>query len=338
MTGSLEDRFVRFLRSLPNSEEIDALSPAKESAKGRRADYLLAGRQVILELKTLNKDTSHKVAAELEKQSLRDDYPVFYGERELQKVLDALPDGGEIHKRIYDAITRSIEKDVRSAEEQITETRKLFTLPNSVGLLVILNESIEVLDPTVVASRVSQLLGRVRTGRSAADKVDFVWLILESHSVQGLGRQRVHPNVLIIGEGGERYPWFRGFHADMQSRWAAFNNAARIDGGDDIAGLRYISSKQEAAAPATQLPLHEVWRLKYRSRPVLRSKSDNEVLEFGGDLLARILPSILVGGTGFDKDRDLPLMEMFTGFIEEMNFRGLDMRRVPRPPIPDHSR
>ncbi len=335
MRECLEGRFTRFLKSLPHAEEIDALALAKETSGVRRADFFLASRSVILELKALTKDTSHKVDEEMNRQRDRDEFPLFYGERDLQKILDALPDGDEIHRRIYGAITRSVEQAVRSAEEQVSQTRELFRLPNSVGLLVILNESVEVLDPTVVASRVSQLLTRGRSGRSTAEKLDFVWLIFESHSVQGVGRLRAYPSVLIVGDGGVRYEWYDGFHADLQERWAKFNNAEQIDGGDDIADMRYASGKTAESPPPSHLPLHEVWWRQYRASPHLRALSDAGLLEFGGSLLSTMLPPLLTGGRGFDKQRDMPAMEVFTGFLEEMNFRGLDMKRVPRPAIPE---
>jgi hypothetical protein len=55
------------------------------------------------------------------------------------------------------AIGRSVEDVVRSAEEQVSNTRDVLGIPNAVGMLAILNESVEILDPTVVGHRVAQL-------------------------------------------------------------------------------------------------------------------------------------------------------------------------------------
>lgn len=104
MPKNLEDRFTRFLLSLPGAELIDSLPLAQQTTGVRRADFLLGQRHVIVELKTLTVDTAHKAEAEMERHSTREEYPVFYGERDLHKVLAALPDAEKIHRRIYDAI------------------------------------------------------------------------------------------------------------------------------------------------------------------------------------------------------------------------------------------
>ena len=47
--------------------------------------------------------------------------------------------------------------------------------------------------------------------------------------------------------------------------------------------------------------------------------------------MGRVTPHFLKGGPGYDAEVVGALMEEFTHLIEEMNFRGLDMRRIPRP-------
>jgi hypothetical protein len=149
------------MTSFPNVEPIDNIDLPTSGKDSKRADYFWFKRQVIVELKTLKTDTSSKAQKEVDKHEDREDYPLFYGEMELQKVLRHLPDGEEINRRIYRNITRSIEDIIRSADKQINETKALFGLRDSIGLLIVLSENISILSPEVITRRVSELLNHV---------------------------------------------------------------------------------------------------------------------------------------------------------------------------------
>ncbi len=165
---TLEDRFKQFFGSLPGIEPIDTLFPAGSFPNKRRADYLLAQRSIVIELKTLKNDTSAKVEKELTRHRNRSDFPLIYGSVEVSKVLRHLPDGEQINQKIYQDIARSVEDAVRSAETQITDTEEILSLTGNVGLLVLLNENIDVLSPHVVVRRTSELLCRRRTDNSVS--------------------------------------------------------------------------------------------------------------------------------------------------------------------------
>ena len=106
MPSDLESRFLRFLATLQDAESLDELLGDPKFDGQRRADYLLFGRRVILELKSLETDTSHKVESEMDKHRDREDFPLFYGTVDLQAVLKHLPDGKEINDRIFYKTTR----------------------------------------------------------------------------------------------------------------------------------------------------------------------------------------------------------------------------------------
>src|SRR5688572_2075707 len=80
VTTALERRFLAFLSQLPGSESLDVLLNSQAYIGERRADYLLFDRKLILEVKSLEVDTSHKAEAELDRHRNRPDFPVFYGE------------------------------------------------------------------------------------------------------------------------------------------------------------------------------------------------------------------------------------------------------------------
>jgi hypothetical protein len=332
MTASLEERFTRFLASLPGAEAIDGMVLPEDPERRRKADFLLAKREVVLELKTLTVDSSHKVEAAVDKHRERDEFPLFYGTADVRKVLSHLPDGEDIYRRMVNSLGRSIEEAVRSAEEQVTHTRHVLCIPNAIGMLVILNESVEILDPVVVGHRVAQLMRRERTGNSDAEKLDFVWLLFESHALGVVGGVPAMPSMLIRGERAARFPWFTAFHNDVVERWAALNNGAVVDGGSpDPMAMRFTATKGLTSPPPTELPRHEVWRRQYHAQPYLRHLGDDAVLAHGGALMQRLMPHFIKGGPGYVAEVVMPLMEQFTHFQEEASFRALDLRKMPKP-------
>lgn len=329
---SLEARFTRFLQALPGAESIDHLALPEDHQHRRKADFLLSHRKVIVELKTLTDDPSHKIEATADKHRSRNDWPLFYGTADVRKVLGNLPDGEAIYAKMVNALGRSVETAVRSAEEQVAHTRRVLELPDAAGLLVILNESVDVLDPYVVGHRVAQLMRRSRTGNGEAEKLDFVWLLFESHVMGMVQGHPAVPCILINGEGKDRFPWFHALHHDLVACWAHANGGISLESdAPDPSKIKFVPMKEATAPPPKQLPRHEWWRRRYHARPYLRSLTDEALLAKGAEIIRRVMPHFLDGGPGYVAEQVNPLMEEFTHFLEEMNFRGLDMRRVPRP-------
>lgn len=224
MTNTLEDQFQKFLSFLPGSENIDSLAIPKGGENSQKADYFLAKRQIIIEIKSLKKDTSHKVEKIIEPHRERSEFPNFYGERDLQDVLTHLPDGEEIKKTIYEKITTSIEKAFKKADDQITETKNLFNVPYAQGVLVILNESIDIFSPDVLLHKVAHLLNKKNSkGEVRYQAIVCAWIIFESHYIQ------INPNlkapliVLLTGPQSKDHPELADFIDEIQPKWAEFN-------------------------------------------------------------------------------------------------------------------
>lgn len=329
---TLEARFTRFLEGLPGAEVIDRLAWPGDPQHRRKADFLLSNRKVIVEIKTLTDDPSPKVEATADKHCERDDWPVFYGTSDVRKVLANLPDGEAIYSKMVNALGRSVETAVRSAEEQVTHTRRALGLPHAAGVLVILNDSIDILDPYLVGHRVAQLMRRPRTGNREAEKLDFVWLMFESHVMGSVEGFPAVPCILINGEGKDRFPWFGHLHHDLVRRWACANGGISVAGdAPDPSKIKFLSMKDATTPPPKQLPRHEWWRSRYHARPYLQPLTDDELLSRGADIMRRVMPHFLKGGPGYLAETVNPLMEEFTHFLEEMNHRGIDMRRIPKP-------
>ncbi len=94
---NLERRFKVFLGELEGAESIDDLTLTREQQRASKADYFFDGRSIIGELKALYSDTAPKVKAILAPHRERPEWPIFFGEHDLQKILRHLPDRDEIN-------------------------------------------------------------------------------------------------------------------------------------------------------------------------------------------------------------------------------------------------
>jgi hypothetical protein len=136
---SLEERFNAFLSQLDNAENIDSALSDAELGGGERADFLLAGCRIVLELKTIATDPEYKVEERLAPYRERPEFPVFYWQTDLNDVLTYLPDGEEIRLKVTHAVTRSVQGALEKADDQIEVTKKTLNIEQACGVVAILN-------------------------------------------------------------------------------------------------------------------------------------------------------------------------------------------------------
>lgn len=332
MPTDLESRFHSFMESLPDTESIDSIIDGPEFDGEKRADYLVFDRRVIIELKSLEVDTSPKVDKELEFHRDRDDFPVFYGEVELQKILKHLPDGDQINRRIFNNTTRSIEEGARSAAKQLQNTARLLDLPDAIRLLVLLNQDIDILAPDVAVARLSPLMCRTNDAGTTTSTIDFAWLIFESHSIAEGPAQVNMPSILLEGPRSQEMPGFIPMFETLQAAWATFNKRPLVrKAAESFEGLS-ISSAASSKVPVGngRLTRQEFWEQKYAQYPYLRTLSDAQVLEKGAAAINALTPNFLVGGPRFPAGQLEQLMVAWSDFLCEARYRGLDLRNLPK--------
>jgi len=332
MAGSLNDRFKGFLSQLPFAEVVDDLKLPPEFDESKRADFLIENRKAIIEIKSLESDPEHKIHTELENHQERDEYPLFYGEMELNKVLKHLPDGDDIQRKLFYKISRSIEQSFREADKQICATKEMLSCPDLIGLLVLLNEDISVLSPEVISYRVSQLLVKTDDDGSLHYKnITSVWFILENFSLKTRRRSKLLPSIVIDGPDAVKRPELTNILDILQSNWAAFNGVPYVTGViGKIADSDFIRLSELEKEHQQFKPRHELWRQWYRNDPYLRSLSDDAVLTHGARLLSFMAPNFLKDGHKIPFEKMAQFMEGWTHFLEEVRFRGLDLKKMPK--------
>ena len=81
---TLEGRFMAFLEQLEGAESIDDTWSDAELSHGKRADFLLDQRRIVLEIKSLQADPEYKVEERLSAHRGRPEFPAFYWESDLK--------------------------------------------------------------------------------------------------------------------------------------------------------------------------------------------------------------------------------------------------------------
>jgi hypothetical protein len=335
MRQTLEERFIRFAKGLRGAEFIDDLDLTREQQEAQKADFFFQNRTIIGELKSLKTSTEGKIEAVLEPYRDTPEWPHFYGEQEVHKVTKFLPNGDELNRKIFNAVTDSIEGLIEKANRQIRTTKETFNLPSAGGLLIILNDIVDILTPDVLVQRARRALQkRTQAGERRFPHVTYVWSINAAHYVELRPGLKAMP-LLILPSGLPDPNGIEAFLRSLGPKWAAFDGAPFIRGDADTFGKFRFNKFSDDLKRRQPMPRHEVWRLRYRENPYLRPLSKDELFEFGLRALSKSGKIMSVRA----KRKPTPQMmdeagSEFTHFIEEMNFRAIDMREFSDANLP----
>lgn len=310
----MEARFQSFAMSMEGAESIDDLPI--DTSLGQRADYLWRGRSVVVEVKLLRGDPQDKINKMFDELQKRDDFPVFLGKVNVHKLVEDLPDGPDLLRRLHQKVMRSTEAAFRDAKDQIASTKRLLGLQDALGVMVLLNPDIEALDPVNVGQEISRLMEKRQHDTWS---VDVVWLLSEAHFMENAS-----PCILIEGSKSSRLPWADAYLATFNDRWAGFNNSPMINSDSNVlADMDFQRKSERVTNPLTN---EQRWRATYRANPYLAKLDDEAVRAFGYKVAMEMKPYFLEGGPRVPM-ADLELrLERWTHFLEEASRRGLDVR------------
>ena len=312
-------------------EVIDELDLPVNFPKEKRADFLIERRKVIVEIKSLESDPEYKVQDEMAKHEGREEHPLYYGELELSQIVRYLPDGEQINRRLFYKISRSLENSFRKGDKQIGATKEILGCANAYGLLVFLNEELDILSPEVISYRVSELLTK-KDGDSGLHykHITSVWFILENYTVKLKQGAKLLPSIVVHGPNAVDHQDLSIILNELQLAWASFNNIPLVTGNvKNIRDINFVTLSKLEEEHQRFLPRHEVWRKGYRIAPYLRSLSDEAVLEHGARLIGLMAPNFMKGGSKIPFKQMTHYMEGWTHFLEESEFRGLDFKKMP---------
>lgn len=324
----LEAKFVDFVRSLKNAEVVDEIELSLEQKKAKKPDFFFCDRQFIGEMKAINADTEYKAVAMLEEQRERPEFPIFYEPWDSNKILNCLPDGRFIKERMVKAITTGLEKSLKKANKQIESSKQTYNVKTAEGILIIINDLVEVLSPEVIAYRVNQLLNRKRhSGELFHPDVAVVLIISGLHIVRSEYGQELVPIITVVNFNVDDYEAARDYTRWLERKWAEFNGIPFIESNIKFNELKTL--KREKEKLPKQPTRSEFWKKQYKTAPYLRGLSEDELLSHAKDLSYNMLPRVLRGNHEKPSQQESnEMMELNTHLMEEFNHRGIDFRKL----------
>jgi hypothetical protein len=326
---NLEGRFKVFLRDFEGAECIDDLPLTLEQRRANKADYFFDNRKVICELKALYTDVNDKVEAILAPYRETPEWPIFYGEQEIQKVLRNLPDGDKVGAKLMEALTDSIEAIVEKANRQIRATKETFGLPDAGGLLIIVNDTVDILSPDLITYRVRRALNkRTSGGESRFPHVSAVLLIGGAHYTQMTPTLKGMP-LLLIPNAVPEEEIVQAFVSVLNEKWSAFEGRPLIHiEPEAVLGLNFRRVSDDAKQSAGPLTRQDYLSMMYQQQPYLRPLSEDQVLEFGSRALEDIAVRLIKGAPKTPNEEMEKLFISWSDFLDEAKHRGLDMRKL----------
>jgi hypothetical protein len=333
---SITERFLDFLRS-HGAEIVDELDLTPEQAKAEKADFFLDGRAVVGELKSLETDTAPKIERLMEAEKERPEWPVFYGEWPLSKVLRLLPNGEALGRKLAGEITSGIAEAVRKANRQVRETKSSFGLDDSEGLLVILNETIDILDLRQVVNAVGLALRkRNPDGTLQYPHLSAALILDEAHTIPAtamakagpLGPMTLRPAGIVMNESTKDGSVSVRAAEALIKGWAERHGAPTLNMAPEALPHLPLVSAKPAPVESGGMSRSDWWRHEYRMSRHLGKLSKAELLEHGAGLMENIPGGFFKGGPPVTEAEMLITMQRWTHFLEEMSIRGIDMREL----------
>ncbi|MCK6105996.1 hypothetical protein [Brevundimonas sp. EYE_349] len=192
--GGLEDRVKAFLESSPMTESLDDAKFADVIGSASKADYLLANRAFIFELKTLNGDPKDRVENRLRERFAQPGGPIVFGQVGLSQIVDGLDDSQAVYKAVLDLSSRAVRRHLQKTNEQVASTREGLSLDDAAGMLVLMNDGEPMIDAACIGYSIKAAIEAVESGYP---EIRYVLAIIESHRIRLPGGGEGYPLLLV---------------------------------------------------------------------------------------------------------------------------------------------
>ncbi|WP_417496523.1 hypothetical protein [Maricaulis sp.] len=209
-----------FLQTDPGTESLDGPQFATVNGSGAKADFLLGGRRLIAELKTLNRDPKDQTTRVLRERLSQEDAPIVFGSLGVSKVIEGLHDHDKVSKQIIDLAGRAVRRHLKKANDQIGASKERLSLPNAGGLVILMNDSEPMIDAAAIGYAIKSAFD---AGGSGYPHITNVWACIESHRIRMQGGREGYPQIHVF-TSLERQPEL-DFMGRMLGAWGSANGA-----------------------------------------------------------------------------------------------------------------
>ncbi|KAB0521812.1 hypothetical protein [Pseudomonas extremorientalis] len=321
----IEERMISFLHSQDHVTPLDGHVPQPDGVK--IADYLFFHRQAVVELKTLKIDPKDKILDGAKSLMESDDFPLIFGDYDLETAMKNTPGGEEHLNKIFSSATRMVEGVLRNAKQQIASSKRLLSLdPDTPGIALILNDTVESIPAARLADRFSTRLTGDGKDPGRFSEIDFIVLIQTTYRLrQGGGGSTRLPTFIISN------PFNAHRHHKIEQEIQLFLQAwARSQGHNfestsATSGLHFEHNQEPRPGPQS---LQEFVEAQYRAHRYMSEWSEERLIAHGKDVIQKMLPIFIKGAEKPSEADSHFFIKQFTELLEEGRIRGFDLRKV----------
>ena len=193
--GRLEARMVSFLEGEPSSESLDGPAFAQVNGSQTKADYLLGGRRIIAELKTLTASPLDRTEQRLKARLEQPGAPIAFGTVGVSRLIEGLPDRDAVAKMMVDMAGRAVRRHLQKANDQIAAIKERFDIADAAGLLILMNDAEPMIDAAAIGYTLKTAFETVGGGYP---HITNVWANIESHRITMPGGRTGYPQLHVF--------------------------------------------------------------------------------------------------------------------------------------------
>jgi hypothetical protein len=323
-TMDIEARMISFLETQDHVRPLDGHIDQPTNVK--MADYLFFHGRAVTELKTLKIDPKEKIFSQAKPAMDSDDFPLIFGDYDLDAAIKAMPDGQATINRIFAKATTVVEGVCRKARDQIESTKKHLGLdPETPGILLVLNEAIESIPVAQLVDRFNFWLEGGSEKRSDRfSQIDFVVLIQTTYRVKDR-QDRMVPAFIIYNEcNPHRHHLVENEIHEFIESWAQ-SQGHRYTTAQNVQTLKFEPDQPPAPPPQTR---QEHTEHRYRQNRYLEGLTEAEFIQYGCKVIGQMTSIALIGGPKPSEATAMSYMDQFAEFLEESRLRSFDLKKV----------
>lgn len=321
---SIEARMISFLETQDHVQVLDGRVDQPKNVK--MADYLFFNGRAVTELKTLEIDPKDKIFALAKSAMDSDDFPLIFGQYDLEAAIKTMPDGEAIMGRIFANATRMVEGVCRQARDQIKSTKDHLGLdPETPGILLVLNETVESIPVNQLVDRFNFWLeGGSEKRLERFSHIDFVVLIQTTYRVKG-NQGKVVPAFVIYNEcNPHRHHLVEEDIQKFLESWAR-SQGHHFTSAENIQSLKF---EPDLFPPSPPQSRQEHVEHRYRQNRYLQNFTEEQITQYGCKIMEQVFSIALIGVPKPSDETAMLYLMQFTEFLEECRLRSFDLKKV----------
>ena len=324
-----EANFKSFMQQYGVFEDLDDITVQIPSGV-QIADYVL--RDVaVLELKTIKSDPGEKLESYFNEIMERPDFPAIYGELNFRKVVSLMDDGEQLIRKFENKAFRQIESVVSKADKQVASTIKyLSMIPDTAGVLVLINEAAEILEPDILVDYISGLLGAKSGDKLRFNNIHRVILIQDTHMMANMNSVESGTIIPIYDVINDNLELSMGEDLLNDALEHLIGKYSKFNGfKHKLASEEFFSIERILNELPRQLNGQERIEANYRKNRYMKDYSEQQLIEFGSLVMSIVFAIFMKNHPlQIERERKMYIIKTVIELFEESRIRPFDLRKL----------